>query len=193
MYRFNKLRYRPTVEEAQQFLASDDYCWNLGYFVTTPSYLTSLYKEFVPQMYEGLQEIGESFGTENFEQKLDKVYPTLEKVSFDDAILVKMQQRDILVISAELGWSDVGAWEALKEALAEREEENIIKGKVLLEGAQDNLVYNYNDHQLIVGIDLEHMLVINTPDVLLVCHQTSVPKIKKIVVNLVGTPHEHLI
>lgn len=193
MYRFKKLRYRPTVEEAQQFLKRKDYCWNLGYFVTTPSYLTSLYEEFVPDMFSKLQEVSKSYGTHEFEQTLAKIYPTLEKVNFDDAILVKMRHKDILVISAELGWSDVGAWEALKEALAEKEEDNIIKGKVLLEDAKDNLVYNYNENQLIVGIDLEQMLVINTADVLLVCPKTSVPKIKKIVENLAGTSHEHLI
>ena len=68
----------------------------------------------------------------------------------------------------------------------------VVAGEVLLEGARDNLVYNYNN-QLVVGIDLEHMLVINTGDVLLVCPKTSVPKIKTIVEELVGTPHEHLI
>ncbi len=193
IYRFKKLRYRPTVEEAQQFMDSNDYCWNLGYFVTTTAYLVSLYKEFSPDMFTKLSAIADSFGTDAFENKLKSVYPMLEKISFDDAILVKMHQEDILVISAELGWSDVGAWEALKEALSEKEEDNIIKGKVLLEGTEDNLVYNYNNEQLVVGIDLEHMLVINTGDVILVCPKTSVPKIKKIVESLVGTPHEHLI
>lgn len=192
IYAFKKLRYRPSMEEAEQFLTSNDYCWNLGYFVTTPSYLVSLYKAFAPDMFAKLSQIADAYETDSFEDKLKSIYPTLEKISFDDAILVKMRQDDILVISAELGWSDVGAWEALKEALSEKEEENVIKGKVLLEGAEDNLVYNYNE-QLVVGIDLEHMLVINTGDVLLVCPKTSVPKIKKIVESLEGTPHEHLI
>lgn len=192
IHTFKRIRYRPSLEEAEQFLASKDYFWNLGYFVTTPAYLVSLYKEFVPEMFAKLEEISDAYESSDFEKKLTKIYPTLEKISFDDAILVKMKQEDILVISAELGWSDVGAWEALKEALAESEDENIVNGEVLLEGARDNLVYNYNN-QLVVGIDLEHMLVINTGDVLLVCPKTSVPKIKKIVEGLVGTPHEHLI
>lgn len=192
IYAFKRMQYKPSLEEAEQFLASKDYFWNLGYFVTTPAYLVSLYKEFVPKIFAKLQEISDAYETPDFEDRLTKIYPTLEKISFDDAILVKMRHEDILVISAELGWSDVGAWEALKEALAESEDENVVNGEVLLEGARDNLVYNYNN-QLVVGIDLEHMLVINTGDVLLVCPKTSVPKIKTIVEELVGTPHEHLI
>lgn len=191
MYNFNKLRYRPTLEEAKQFLSSSDYCWNLGYFVTTPAYLVSLYKQFVPDMYTKLQEIADAYGSGEFDARLAELYPTLEKISFDDAILVKMAQTDILVISAELGWSDVGAWESLKEALSETNKDNIIKGNVLLEDSADSLVYNYTE-QLAVGIDMEEMLVINTADVLLVCPKKSVPKIKKLVESLVGTQHEHL-
>jgi mannose-1-phosphate guanylyltransferase len=85
----------------------------------------------------------------------------------------------------------VGAWEALKEALSDSMEENVTKGNVILEDTTDTLAFNYNK-QLIVGIDLHEMLVINTGDVLLVCPKTSVPKIKKLVENLAGTPNEHL-
>ena len=77
-----------------------------------------------------------------------------------------MIPKQVFVIAADLGWSDVGAWEALKEALSKKTDENVTKGKVLLEDSIDNLVFNYTD-QLVVGIDLKKMIVINTDDVLL--------------------------
>lgn len=82
-------------------------------------------------------------------------------------------------------------WEALKEALETKSEENVTKGKVLLTDAVDNLVFNYTD-QLVVVIDLGKIIVINTDDVLLICQKSSVPKIKKLVEKLENTPHEHL-
>lgn len=191
IYAFTRLRYRPELEEAEQFFNQDNFVWNLGYFVTTPRFLVSLFKEYAPEMYEKLVEIQEAYRTDQFEEKLESIYPTLEKISFDDAILVKMSPQDVFVISTDLGWSDIGAWDALKEALAESSDENITKGKVLLEDTKDVLFFNYT-HQLCVGIDLEQMLVINTEDVLLVCPKSSVPKIKKLVENLKGTSHEHL-
>jgi mannose-1-phosphate guanylyltransferase len=97
----------------------------------------------------------------------------------------------VSVIAADLGWSDVGAWEALKEALETKSEENVTKGKVLINDSSDNLVFNYTD-QLIVGIDLGKMIVINTDDVLLICNKNSVPKIKKLVEKLENTPNQHL-
>ncbi len=191
IYHFKKLKYRPTLDEAQSFFKNKEYVWNLGYFVTTPETLVGLYQAFVPQMYAKLLEIKNAFGTKWQETTLDAIYPTLEKISFDDAILVKLKPDNIYVISSDLGWSDVGAWEALKEALCNSTDENATKGNIILEQTRDSLIFNYTD-QLVVGIDLNEMLVINTADVVLICPKTSVPKIKKLVENLSGTPHEHL-
>lgn len=191
LYSFQKLCYRPSLEEAEDFLTKKNYVWNLGYFVTTPTILMSLYEKFVPQIYTELKKIQAAYGTDAYGTVLQDVYPTLEKISFDDAILVKLQPDNMYVLSSDLGWSDIGAWEALKEALSDSVEANVTKGNVTLENSTDTLAFNYGN-QLVVGIDLQEMLVINTGDVLLVCPKTSVPKIKKLVENLAGTPNEHL-
>lgn len=70
--------------------------------------------------------------------------------------------------------------------------ENVIRGKVYLEHVRDSLIYNYENKKLIVGIDLDESLVVNTADVLLIAKKTSVPKIKKIVEKFAGTEHERL-
>lgn len=191
IFHFKKLIYRPSLEDAEKFLESGNYAWNPGYFVTTPSYLLDQYEKFAPHLYDGLMEIQAAYGTDGYEKVLNRVYPTLEKISFDDAILHNIDPSNAYVIAADLSWSDVGAWEALKEALEINSAENVTRGKNMITDSQDNLIFNYTD-QLIVGIDLKEMLVINTDDVLLVCNKKSVPKIKKIVEGLTGTPHEHL-
>lgn len=191
IFRFKKLIYRPSLEDAQMFLESQTYAWNPGYFVTTPQFLLDQYEKFSPNLWKGIKKIQETVGTDSYEKTLEEIYPTFEKISFDNAILEKIDPSHVSVIAADLGWSDVGAWEALKEALAEKSDENVTRGKVLLEDASDNLIFNYTD-QLVVGIDLGKMIVINTDDVLLVCTKDSVPKIKKLVESLKGTEHENL-
>ena len=191
-YRFKKLLYRPSLEEAKTFFADKNFVWNLGYFVTVPSHLVSLYEKYAPHLSGRLKLLQESWGSKSFEKTLQQHYPTFERTSFDDLILMKMESDGILVISADLGWSDVGAWESLKEALAQTVEENVTKGKVLLETSQDSLLFNYTD-QLIVGIDLDQMLVINTKDVLLICPKEGVPKIKKLVESLSDSELSHLV
>lgn len=191
VYEFKSFHYRPQLSMAEQFHSSPRHVWNPGYFGTTAGFLFSLYKKYAPAMYEKLLIMQKAWDTEKFPAILDKEYPELEKISFDNLILEKIDEKDGCVVGADLGWSDVGAWEALKEALSETENENVTRGKVMLEDSEDSLVFNYND-QLVVGIDLKEMLIIHTADVVLVCPKTSVPKIKKLVESLTGTPHEHL-
>jgi len=191
LYAFKKLKYRPKLSQAQDFFEDKNYVWNLGYFVTTPRFLTSLFEQYLPEMYQKLLTISKSIGTDAFNKTLLEVYPTLEKISFDDAILEKLSSRKTFVISEDLGWSDIGAWEALQEALSNGVDENVTKGNLLVEDSQNNLLFNFNN-QLVVGIDLQDMVVVNTHDVLLICPKGSVPKIKKLVENLEGTSHKHL-
>ena len=191
VFSFAGLKYRPHLSLAEKFLKDGHHSWNLGYFVTTPKFLWRLFEEFSPVLHKKLQEINNSYLTDDYQKVLESIYPTIEKISFDNAILEKLDHKYARVLSVDIGWSDIGAWEALKEALSEKEDENVTKGKVMLEDSTDTLVFNFTN-QLSVGIDLEKMLVINTEDVLLVCPKDSVPKIKKLVESLNGTEHENL-
>ena len=191
IYEFKGFKYRPHFSTAERFLRDGKHAWNLGYFVTTPAFLWNCFEKFSPQLFVDLRKIFEAMGTPKFEKILQNIYPNIEKISFDNAILEKLDKKYGNVISVDIGWSDIGAWEALKEALSETADENVTKGKVLVEDSRDSLVFNYTK-QLTVGIDLSEMLVINTEDVVLVCPKSSVPKIKKLVESLAGTPLEHL-
>lgn len=191
VYKFVGFRYRPQLSLAEKFIEDGQHAWNLGYFVTNPKFLWGLFEKFVPDLFEKLQKISDSVGSSDYEKVLNEVYPSIEKTSFDNAILEKIDPSDGVVLSVDIGWSDIGAWEALKEALAGKEEENVTRGKVAIEDCSDSLVFNYTD-QLVVGIDLDQMLVVNTGDVLLVCPKDSVPKIKRFVESLEGSPNEKL-
>lgn len=191
VHAFEDFKYRPHLSTAERYLKDGKHSWNLGYFVTTPSFLWSLFEKLSPRLFESLKVIYDAVDTPQYTRVLGEIYPNIEKISFDNAILEKLDKKFGNVISVDIGWSDIGAWEALKEALSQSTEENVTKGNVMVEDSRDSLVFNYTK-QLTVGIDLEEMLVINTEDVVLVCPKDSVPKIKKLVENLAGTPHEHL-
>jgi len=190
-HEFLDFQYRPDAETAKKYFESGHHAWNLGYFVTTPRFLFSQYEKYVPNLYGGLSTIAEAWHTETFDQVMDSIYPTLEKISFDNAILEKLDPKHALVVSENIEWSDIGAWEALKESLQEAQDKNVTQGKMVLQDVDDSLVYNYGK-QLIVGIDLSELLIVNTKDVLMICKKTSVPKIKKLVESFVGTEHEKL-
>jgi len=188
---FMNFQYRPDKKTAKAYFTSGHHAWNLGYFVTTPRFLWTQYQRFAPNLYEGLTRIAHARHTEKYHEVLDSIYPTLEKISFDNAILEKLEPTSALVVSDNIEWSDVGAWEALKEALEESKTKNVVQGKVIIQDSSDSLIYNYTD-QTVAAIDIDDMLVVTTPDVVMVCRKSSVPKIKKLVESLAGTENEYL-
>lgn len=192
VYEFISFQYRPHLSTAEKFFKEGHHAWNLGYFITTPEFLWSLFEQFAPGLFLKLEAIKKAYQTSSFKKVLREIYPTIEKVSFDEAILEKMNPKNGHVLSIDIGWSDIGAWEALKEALQNNPEDNVTQGNVMLKDSIDNLVYNDENKKLIVGIDLEGCLIANTPDVLLVAKKTSVPKIKKLVESFKGTKNEKL-
>ncbi len=192
IYEFKGFRYRPHLSTAEHWVKDGKHAWNLGYFVTTAKFLWSSFEHFAPDLFKQLQEISKAYGTKNYDKTLNNIYPQIEKISFDNAILEQIHPDDACVISVDIGWSDVGAWEGLKEALEESKEANVVNGNVLLESSSDNLVYNYDNKKLLVGIDLDDLLIVNSDDVILICKKTSVPKIKTLVESFKGTAYEKL-
>jgi mannose-1-phosphate guanylyltransferase len=191
-YRFEGFKYKPDEQAAQKFYHSGEYAWNLGYFVTTPHFLCKEFQRLSPNIYNNTFTILKSYGTKAYNSVLSKNYGKVESINFDNAILENLDKKDALVIMEDIGWSDIGAWEALKEALEQHPYENVIRGKVYMEHVRDSLIYNYEDKKLIVGIDLDEMIIVNTGDALLIAKKASVPKIKTLVENFRGTENEKL-
>lgn len=189
---FIGFQYRPHLSTAERYFHDGKHTWNLGYFVTTPIFLWKLFKQFSPDLYYKLVKIGDAYQTKDYNKVLKTIYPTINKISFDEAILEKMDPKFGFVLSVDIGWSDIGAWEGLKEALQNKPEDNVIQGKAILKDCSDNLVYNSDSKKLVVGIDLNECLVVNTKDVVLVTKKTSVPKIKQLVESFAGTEYEKL-
>ena len=192
VHNFNGFQYAPPKQKAEEFAADGKHAWNLGYFVTTPALLWKLFEKFSPDLFKHLKKIHDAYGTDKYEEVLSEVYPKIEKISFDHAILEKMDPATGCVISADIGWSDIGAWEALKEALSDKVEANVTKGKIMLTNCTDSILHN-ETKQLIVGIDLQGLVVVSMDDVVLICPKDSVPKIKQFVQSLGGTDYEHLV
>lgn len=145
-----------------------------------------------PEISTRLNTILEHFQQPDFDSILEREYAQLPEINFDNAVLEKLSPDDAVVAVEDIGWSDVGAWEALKEALEKSKEDSVTLGKVLLKDSSDSLVYNYEPEKLIVGIDLGEILVINTKDALLVTKKTSVGKVKTMVEGFKGTEYEEL-
>jgi mannose-1-phosphate guanylyltransferase len=182
--------YRPPLDECQRMFESGDYAWNTGYFVTTAGFIMSAYDEHQPGLSEGLRTIGEAIGTPEYNNRLQAVYPRLEEVHFDDAIVKKIGREHGVVLCGSTGWSDPGTLYALKESIDPDPRENVTKGLVRTLSSEDCLLYNYEEGKLLAVAGLEGMIVVNTPDAIVVVHKDDIRLVKELVDSLVGTELE---
>lgn len=192
-YRFAGWHYRPPLTTAKEYFQDGHHAWNPGYFMTTSTHLYDLYKRHAPEMYADLNKIQRAIDTPDYQSTLNKMYPGLEKIHFDNVILDRIPLDSAIVMVTDFGWSDVGSFEQLKEALEESPTSNVTKGDVVTLETTDSFIYNLERGKLVVAIDLDNVVIVNTPDVTLVVKKTSVGKIKDIVTKLKEDGREELI
>lgn len=184
IFEYIKQVEKPTLSMAKKFVGGWDYLWHAGYKVWKAQRMLDLYKRYVPKTYENLMKIQEVWGTDTQESTLEKIYPSFEKVSIDYAIFEKVKSSHMVVLSADLGWSDVGAWNILKDELSKKPKDNVIKGNVIDIDCQDCLIYETNDNKVLAPIGLTGIVVVDTQDGLLVCSKDRISEVKKFIEKL---------
>ncbi len=179
VYMLKQFKEKPDKETAENFIEAGNFLWNTGYYVWKTSVLLAEYKKHKPDTYEKLMYIVNSLGTENSENILNKVYPTLEKISIDYAIMENVSTDQVRIIKADLGWSDIGSFEAIFKELKKDENSNIIKGDSKQLDSNNCLIYAYNDKPIRV-IGVQDLIIVDTKDGLLVSKKGKTQQIKEI-------------
>ncbi len=184
-------KYRPPADQAQEFFKSDKHAWNLGYFVSTPRFILGEFKKHTPGIYEKVTKITRKWRQDDYKYALEEIYPTMEKISFDNAVLENLDFDKTRALVADLGWSDIGTLYAYKEQQVGTER-NLLKGDAIDYGSRDILVYNDAD-QLVTTAGLEGIVVAVTDDAILVCGKDQIRKIKEIVNELENQGREEVV
>ena len=190
IYKRKSFTYRPELKKAEEWFKAETHLWNPGYFVSTPNHILSLYEEFQSEMFLQLQKIKAALDTDSELEVLQKIYPEMESISFDDAILEGMDDSKALVLEGDYDWADPGTLYALKKYMQENDDDNVSKGLVYNHETRDSLVYNFVKKQVVTTIGLDGFIVVNTPDAILVCPKDRIPDIKKMLKEFDGTELE---
>jgi mannose-1-phosphate guanylyltransferase len=174
---------KPDLATAQAYLGTGEYLWNSNMFVWKASTVLALYERFEPRMYEGLRRIQEAVGTDDEARVIDAVYPTLAEVAVDNAIIEKAPK--VATIEGDFEWGDIGSWAALTDVLPADGEGNLFSGEVKAIDAKNVTAYG-PDGKLIALIGVEDLVVVDTPDALLVCRKDEAQRVKDVLALLKG-------
>lgn len=175
IYEVDSFVEKPDFKTATSYLADGHYVWNSGMFVVKKQTLLNMYTEYLPDTSKILQEL-----EKNNLANLDVLYKNMESISFDYGIMEKADH--IAVIPADIGWSDIGSWSALKDMLQTDDITVTHKGssRHLDIGSDHILVHSHNKDKVIATIGIRDIVIVETEDALLVSHTDKVQEVKKI-------------
>lgn len=180
---------KPSLRRAKEYVASGEYVWNSGMFIWKASVILEKFRVFLPELHAGLMRIYEALGTERETETIKSVYPGLTSVSVDYGIMEKC--KDILVVPGDFGWSDVGSWDMLGALHTADRNGNIVVGDGVALETSGCIIYAHEKPVATIGI--KDLVIVDTPDAILVCPKSRAQDVKKIVDELKDRGREELL
>ena len=162
---------KPDLATAQEYISSGNYYWNGGMFMFSIATMQAELTKYMPSIIDITQN-GYQYTVDNFVDMPD--------ISIDYAVAEKSQKM-MMIPMENIYWNDIGSFDAIAEVLSDKDK-NVFKGDILAENCADTMIIG--NTRLIAGIDLENLMIIDTPDALLVAKKGESQKVKNIVNKL---------
>jgi mannose-1-phosphate guanylyltransferase len=179
VHRVGRFAEKPSLEVAQRYLSEGDWWWNSGIFVWQAKTFMAQVELFQPEM---AAQIGRLVSEPEL---IDQVYPTLNRVSVDYAIMEPVSQgrgtAHVLSVALNARWTDVGGFAALAGQLPADEDNNVLRGTVVALECSDTLVLSDDPEHLVAVAGLKDMIVVQEGNVTLVCAIQAAQSIKQLV------------
>lgn len=173
---------KPDLELAKQFVESGEFSWNSGMFIWSLQAILEAFEKYMPDLNNFFKEGEKYLNTAKEEKFINDTYAVCKSISIDYGIMEKAA--NVYVISADIGWSDLGTWGSIYNHLRQDENHNAVIGKnVMLYDSHDCIVSMPKD-KLVVLQGLNDYIVVEANNTLLVCKKEDEQKIKEFVTDI---------
>jgi mannose-1-phosphate guanylyltransferase/mannose-6-phosphate isomerase len=189
-YKVDRFVEKPDRATAEAFLADGGYYWNSGMFMFEAARYLAELEKFNPEIAAAAESaVRTGYRDLDFCRLDEATFSSCPSDSIDYAVMERT--RDAVVVPADIGWSDVGSWSALWEVQRRDESGNAQRGDVYLDGVSNSLVRAESRIVAVVGV--QDLVVVETPDAVLVAHKDQVQRVKQVVDHLKSKERtEHL-
>ena len=181
---------KPDAERAATFLAEGDHFWNAGIFVWRVYAFRQAVERFQPVLAAALDRIGEIHRTPGWMTNVREILEPIPAITIDVGIAEPAAAEGrMAVVPLRAGWSDIGSWSALLEALSSARGKDLVASGRHLDRDSHRVLVHGGD-RLIVTVGLEDLIIVDTPDALLVCHRDRAEEIKPVLDEIARTAGE---
>lgn len=182
--RVDAFREKPAADVAEKYVAAGGYYWNAGIFLWKASTVLAELRRNMPKLAEGVEQIAVAWNTVNRDAVLREIYPTLERISVDYAVMEPA--KTALVLEAPFRWDDVGSWPALERLQAQDINGNTVDA--IHTGLNTrNCIIVGDKSRLIATAGVSDLLIIQDGDALLIADRHDEAAVKKLVEQLSTT------
>lgn len=183
VYQVKTFTEKPNLELARTFLASGDFLWNAGIFVWKVKNIVAAFAHHLPEMAEVFEAESEHLiGGEAEQSAISRIYPQCTNISIDYGIMEKAD--NVYIIPSSFGWSDLGTWASAYENMEKDYLGNAVSGEnVMVIDATKCMVHTDND-KLYVLQGIDDFIMVDTPDVMLICKKEKEQEIKEFVAEV---------
>lgn len=170
-------REKPNLETAQRLVDAGNFCWNAGMFFGKTAVFLDALRQYLPKTASLLAGLP-GFRSRAFAQQMADVFPRSENISIDYAVMEKAQ--NVVGLAADdIGWNDVGSWNAVYELLKRDGQGNASRSEALFEGSSGNYVDARGKLVALVGV--KDLVVVDTPDALLIADRNTAQRVGDVV------------
>jgi len=185
-FRVQAFKEKPDKPTADRYVESGRYYWNSGMFVWRCDTFMNELKSLLPASYNSLTRVAQALDTPEGPATLNAVYPTLQKISVDYAIMEPASTGrgagQVVTVEMHVQWLDVGSWPALAETLYNDDHDNAVECKSCLFVDSDNNIIVSNDPEhLVTTVGVSDMIIVHTRDITMVCPKTESQRVKDLV------------
>ncbi len=173
---------KPTKEKAISFLNDGTYLWNAGIFIWKAADIITAIRTYAPDMYDVFSCSISALNTPLEADAIKHVFNYCESISIDYAVLEKA--KNVFVIPATFSWSDLGTWNSAWENFTKDDSQNAISGNNTLLVDTNGCIVHSTDKKLVLVGGVENLIVVNTPDAILICKKENEQQIKEYVARV---------
>lgn len=153
---------KPDRKRAFEYLRLGKYLWNSGMFVWTVGAILEALQQWAPEIARGLEEVERALGTSKEQEVLESVFAALPSLSIDYAVMEKAS--NVLVVSGEFGWSDVGSWESVRDIFPKDAFGNVALGECVAFESKGCVLWTKKP---VVAFGVEDIVLVEEEDVIL--------------------------
>ena len=185
-YKVIAFKEKPDKPTADRYVESGRYYWNSGMFVWRADTVLGELAAHLPESHAGLMKISNAWDMPQQNEVLNKIYPTLPKISIDYGVMEPSSQgkgkASVAVVEMPVQWTDVGSWPSLAETMSVDEHDNAVDAQMaVFIDSDDNIVISSDPEHLISTIGVSDMIVVHTKDATMICPKREAQRVKELV------------